>query len=100
MARARQAPSPDPEDEFVPPYYRATQDIYFSHPEAGTMPVCGFRKGDPVPSDTAINHKLGGQVEVPAEFEGGLPLAPEPDPEPEDVAADDSPPAETPPDAG
>jgi hypothetical protein len=96
MARAKQPPAaPEPEEEFVPPFYEATQDLYIYNPEAGTMPVAAFRAGDRVPPEMVEPNGWGGSVKLPAQYEG-QPAAPGPAPGPEPGAPAGQPQADTP----
>lgn len=79
MARAKQPQVPLEEDEFIPPFYEATEDIYLGDPESGVAPVRAFGKGDPVHPGIVDAHKLGGKVKVPDVFAGVLPEAPTPE---------------------
>lgn len=73
MARAKQPEAAAAEDTFTPPFYEATETIYFHHPNGETMPTRAYNKGDQVPADIVESHKLGGQVRVPDVFAGQLP---------------------------
>lgn len=60
-----------------PPWFEASQDIYFGSTESGVMPVAAFRKGDRVPPEMVAAHNLSGLVVVPEQFGGGGPDVPE-----------------------
>jgi len=73
--------APEPDEVTVPPYYVATEDLFVWHPEAGTMPVAAFRKGDQVEPSLVEPNGWGGKVEVPEQFAGQLSAPASPDTE-------------------
>jgi hypothetical protein len=89
MARAKQPPAaPEPDDEFVPPFYEATEDLFIYNPEAGVMPGAAFRKGDRVPPGGLLP-EWGGKLKVPAAFEDRLPPPQPPAPQAPPAAGPD-----------
>lgn len=48
----------------VPPFYIATVDLFIGG-DAGTMPVCAFRKGDRVNPAQVVEQGWQDQVELP-----------------------------------
>lgn len=94
MPRAKQPPAkPEPEQEFVPPFYEATEDLMVGDPEAGAVPVAAFRAGDRV-MPHEVRDEWGGKLKLPEQFAGQIE---EPAPEPAQEGPRELPSAEEPP---
>jgi hypothetical protein len=88
MARAKQPQVPESDEEtFVPPFYEATETIFFHHPNGETAPVRAYNAGDRVEPGVVEAYKLGAQVKLPDVFEGQLASPAEHLPEPETTEA-------------